>query len=559
MDPSVKPSPATTAPPRARAHLEACRGWLVERFDGAIVRLWERVDKTLFNLAESVEEKQLQAVYLDIMREIRSNREAMRGAVDAEVSARLGAALDGHSLREVSRRGANDWVEEALAIDAMSGRMRIACKDAVEKPRQTLDTLIRCSRSAPMNDNDRGDPADPGMFCAAIHSATHAFDATPDARVVLLKLIERHLAAELVSLYAEFQTYTEASGALAAAIEAEQTGTSEPVSNALSNLHLNLQRLLRNNRESVKKREPTLETESQPSEIGTFLHEARDALASAERWPDSLTKRAEKQLAGACVEYAVANAASKALVRIATQALPDTLTPWFEALHFVLLTETVRDVGWLDDASHPAHTLLLNLSRLDGSAFGLDGADVLRETLSPLLNDKPDYAAARQVLARAVSADAGVSPDKLADAREQAEREIARRIANHPIPGKVRRFLTDYWAGLLVREHVKHGALSAEYLNALATVDTLLWSLEPKPEAQDRDRLVQALPELLRTLDQGVERIGMPPEERNELVAELAACHADVVCGMPSGPRAAEQPPAQGMVESDTPDTRSAP
>ena len=151
-------------------------------------------------------------------------------------------------------------------------------------------------------------------------------------------------------------------------------------------------------------------------------------------------------------------------------------------------------------------------------------------------------------------ADAGVSPDKLADAREQAERKIARRIANHPIPGKVRRFLTDYWVGLLVREHVKHGALSAEYLNALATVDTLLWSLEPKPEAQDRDRLVQALPELLRTLDQGVERIGMPPEERNE----LAACHADVVCGMASGPRAAEQPPAQGMVEGDTPDTRQA-
>ena len=52
--------------------------------------------------------------------------------------------------------------------------------------------------------------------------------------------------------------------------------------------------------------------------------------------------------------------------------------------------------------------------------------------------------------------------------------------------------------GALAREHhLEHGEGSAPWTATLATVDELLWSVEPKPRAEDRRRLVAGIPALV--------------------------------------------------------------
>ncbi|WP_295387976.1 DUF1631 domain-containing protein [uncultured Thiodictyon sp.] len=86
--------------------------------------------------------------------------------------------------------------------------------------------------------------------------------------------------------------------------------------------------------------------------------------------------------------------------------------------------------------------------------------------------------------------------------------EINVRIARPGLPALVAEFLDHRWRLLLVKTYVRHGDEGAPWSEALATMDDLLWSVVPKRGADERNRLLTALPDLLRRLRVPLESVG---------------------------------------------------
>lgn len=106
---------------------------------------------------------------------------------------------------------------------------------------------------------------------------------------------------------------------------------------------------------------------------------------------------------------------------------------------------------------------------------------------------------------------------------------IERRLAGHEAPEAVSSFLRQHWTQVMAELHLRHGEGSTEWSSGLATLDELLWSVEPKLTSPERNQLVARLPQLLRRLQSGMDLAEVVPAERNAFFTGLVACHASAV------------------------------
>jgi len=111
--------------------------------------------------------------------------------------------------------------------------------------------------------------------------------------------------------------------------------------------------------------------------------------------------------------------------------------------------------------------------------------------------------------------------EELASAR--ANTEIASRVHRRHVPALVADFLDQHWRKVLTRA-ASEGPGSSAWKAALAAMDDLLWSVEPKHGSQDRDRLLTSLPDLLRRLRTGLEESGLN-EAWDPFFAQLIRLH----------------------------------
>ncbi|MFZ0790687.1 MAG: DUF1631 family protein, partial [Chromatiaceae bacterium] len=94
-------------------------------------------------------------------------------------------------------------------------------------------------------------------------------------------------------------------------------------------------------------------------------------------------------------------------------------------------------------------------------------------------------------------------------ARARVGTEIESRIHRHNIPTLVGDFLGRHWRLVLIRSFVQAGEFAAPWVEAVRTMDELLWSVEPKNGPEERNRLLTTLPDLLKRLRSGLEAVGL--------------------------------------------------
>ncbi len=156
--------------------------------------------------------------------------------------------------------------------------------------------------------------------------------------------------------------------------------------------------------------------------------------------------------------------------------------------------------------------------------------------------------------------------EQLEIARTVAEGAVAAHCADATVPEAVRRFLLDCWVDVLSRTARSDGEDGTQWNAAVATMDDLVWSIQPKKGAEERQRLVTLLPRLLGGLRSGLDTTKIDAAIREAFFAELVKLHAAAVrAGMTSsdsasGPvatTAADDAVAQDAQpdESDSPDT----
>jgi hypothetical protein len=78
---------------------------------------------------------------------------------------------------------------------------------------------------------------------------------------------------------------------------------------------------------------------------------------------------------------------------------------------------------------------------------------------------------------------------------------------------------------------LREGEDSAAWQHAFAAVEELIWSVQPKVELADRQKLLKAIPELLKKLRDGLNNISFDQRRAAELFKELQACHIAALRG----------------------------
>jgi len=107
--------------------------------------------------------------------------------------------------------------------------------------------------------------------------------------------------------------------------------------------------------------------------------------------------------------------------------------------------------------------------------------------------------------------------------------EVERRIETYPIPNFLASFLRNQWGMTLQNVYLKTGEESEAWGQAVATLEDLVWSVQPKKTTEDRKHLVALLPSLLKRMAAGSHNANWPPEDREAFMSNLVEAHAAAV------------------------------
>lgn len=199
-----------------------------------------------------------------------------------------------------------------------------------------------------------------------------------------------------------------------------------------------------------------------------------------------------------------------------SDGLEDRLYKKIAAIVEVIVTDFDENIGLFDTALQDLEAFLAEEEQRTASSAGEAAAELVAAERNEL--------AARQAQ-HAVNL-------KLAAAGDQ-------------IPELIREFTTAQWAVVMQKAALNAETAPDAWPDAIQALDDLFWSITPKVGVEERLRLINLLPKLLRRLERGTEEAGIDRAIREAFFAELVQCHANAI---KLGLRAAD--PAPAVVEA---------
>jgi hypothetical protein len=246
----------------------------------------------------------------------------------------------------------------------------------------------------------------------------------------------------------------------------------------------------------------------------------------------------------------------------ANPALPDTLKAVISSLQITLLKVAMKDSSLFANEQHPAR---LVIDRMGQAVLGLPSDVPARHPVCARLFEIATQL--RNVGNAAAFETAGTQLDALLAEREasfaeaakpylplieklERDDEAAKRvrpalemfIASNP-PKVIRDFLEQAWSRLLQAIWLEHGEQSSEWQESLALVDELLWTIQPKADADERKTLARRLPDILKRLRAGMGRIGMSQEAETAFLDDCFELQTRALRALPT-PVVADDPGA---------------
>ncbi len=233
-----------------------------------------------------------------------------------------------------------------------------------------------------------------------------------------------------------------------------------------------------------------------------------------------------------------------------TKDLPDSMKVLVGRLQIPVLKAAMLDGAFFSKKSHPSRLLVNALAHagigwsatmgtedplykkiehivhriLDEFSDDIGLFDTLRKELETFLAEEEKSAEATiQSSAEEIN-----QRDRHEIARVVANSEIEKRLELHPVPNFLGSFLRERWIGVLAQLYLQ-GEESETWASALATLDDLVWSVQPKRATDERRRLVAMLPNLLKRLHGGLQNVVWEPGEREQFMANLVEAHAAAV------------------------------
>ena len=234
-----------------------------------------------------------------------------------------------------------------------------------------------------------------------------------------------------------------------------------------------------------------------------------------------------------------------------TRDLPDGIKALLARLQIPVLKAAMLDGAFFAKKKHPARILVNALGQAGMGWAPIMGHDdplyrKIHEIVHRILDNFTDNLAifeeSRRDLERFLADEEKVAETHIrstADELNQRDRreiapviagsEIERHIGRHEIPTFLAVFLRQRWAAALEHVYLDAGEESESWGHAVATMEDLVWSVQPKRSPEERKQLVTMLPSLLKRLSANLHYAAWPSEERELFLSNLVEAHAATV------------------------------
>lgn len=231
--------------------------------------------------------------------------------------------------------------------------------------------------------------------------------------------------------------------------------------------------------------------------------------------------------------------------------IPDAMKALIGRLQIPVLKVAMLDKSFFSQKSQPARKLLDTLAEAaigwdaeEGHEGGLyrkveelvgrilDQFEDRVEIFEEVLNELQSFLAEERreaAEATAASVKAIMHREAAGVSQQAAHAEVQSSLVGRVVPPVIIAFLITQWQRMLADVHQKAGGESATWKGAVSVMNDLIWSVAPKLDADERRKLVDMLPGLLRRLDEGIDYLGMPQAERDAFFSDLVKCHAEAV------------------------------
>ncbi|VAW74602.1 Thymidine phosphorylase [hydrothermal vent metagenome] len=566
--------------------LRVIRDQAATSLDKHIETLMDSVDDALFSRAEKAESNMVQTQYFDAMREMRIIRKDIendfatnfkssfdRGIPRSSSEADLAnLSFDGDS--DIGLVDTND-LEEELAVSNMINKIRSHCLQSLYALDKRIGFLIGDA------DLERFEnPIGPEAICHAFREAANRIETGLEIRLVIFKLFDKHIGAHIDALYREINqqlikmnvlpeirtTVRKSANRVRYPGQEGQPGTPSPDGETAGipgdNFPGNIpgQPVMGGIQSQgyAQYVQPSINALTYLQQGGISANDADYAENSPALDPTLVQTGSINILRNIRDTGVIQNLGKSGGMTLDIVAMlfdyiledrniPDAMRALIGRLQIPLLKVALLDNQFFSRKSHPARQLL---NRLASTAVGWDesqGAEdplylrvesivqtILDEfdddinlferllaNLDDFLNQEEEQA---EILAER-SAKVMEGKERLAAAESSTMEEIQPRIGKELNLDFVREFVATHWKNLLFICCARNGKDSEEWKQAVQTMDDLIWSVKPKTSPADRQRLVAIQPGLLEKLRHGMERLSIPPTERDSFIASLVRAH----------------------------------
>ncbi|SEJ50889.1 DUF1631 domain-containing protein [Pseudomonas sp. NFR16] len=475
----------------------------------------------------------------------------------------------------------NDDLERTVAVDAMV--TKVMNRDGVALGQLTT----RLNELIPQTVTDETNPLGPTLLCDFFLQAGRSLGVEIKVKLIILKLFEKYALANADQLYEEANQLlisagvlpelkvlpsrrsTDRSASSAAANEAQRADNAsliqatEKLDNSVQEVFSALQELLVHVRGNITPR-PDNVGEARPissQDLLRLLSHLQQYVPKAET-PDDFDLRTQlEQLIGRVSarsgKFRVVGPMDEDVINLISMLfefilddrnLPGSLRALIGRLQIPMLKVAVIDKSFFSRGSHPARRLL---NEIASAALGWGGRDdTQRDSLytridqivQRLLHDFVDDPAIftellvdflaftsderrRSELLEQRTRDAEEGRALAELARQRVQQALNDRLLGRTLPEVVVRLLQEAWSKVLLLTCLKHGEESVEWKSGLQAMDDLIWSVESHDEPEARQRLLELVPGLLKSLRDGLSSAAFDPFATSEFFSQLEALH----------------------------------
>lgn len=476
----------------------------------------------------------------------------------------------------------NDELEESVALDAMVAKVMSRDGVALSHLTTRFNTLV--SKKV----EDKSNPLGPRQLCEAFLEACRGLGVEIKVKLIILKLFEKYVLADAEHLYAEANQTLIALGVLpelksvplrrppqrtapssqgaapssAGAAETAEQSAGQPMDADSQAAFSALRDLLSQVRGSAAPAR-SMPADAVPISSNDLMRllshlqshlpaQSIDEIDVRQHLDHLLTRVSSKsgrsRVVGQ-VDEDVINLVSMLFEFILDdRTLPDSLKALIGRMQIPMLKVAVLDKTFFSRGSHPARRLLNEIaSAALGWAEQSNGQrdqlyQKIEQVVMRLLNDFVDDPALfselldefisftgderrRSDLLEQRTRDAEEGRARAELARQDVEGVLNERLLGRTLPEVVVRLLQEAWSQVLLLTCLKHGTQSVEWEAALATMDDLIWSVEPHEDPDSRLRLLEMVPQLLKSLREGLASAAFDPFSTGEFFSRLEGLH----------------------------------